>query len=126
MTLPWWFQLYACMNGLMVTLLALNVSRLRIRERVGNGDGDRPVMKRAIRAHGNGVEHVTVFGLCLLALELGTASTPLLATLVIGFTLCRALHAAAMLCSRFDFRRIAAGGTYLFELAAIGALALRL
>ena len=68
-----WFVLYAALNGLVVTLLALNVSRNRMKHRLSNGDGGKPEMKAAIRAHGNAVEHVTVFGLLVLALEFATA-----------------------------------------------------
>lgn len=122
----WWFQLFACLNAGLVTLLALNISRLRMREKVSNGDGDKLVLKKAIRAHANGVEHVTIFGLCVLALEAGAASTALLATLVLGFTLGRIAHAAGMLGGHFNVRRVAAGATYVFEIVAVAALASRL
>lgn len=118
-----WFQIFVCLNAGLVTLLALNVSRLRVREKVANGDGDKLVMKKAIRAHGNGVEHVVIFGLCLLALT-GDA-TPLIpmGVLVMAFTLSRVAHAVSMLGASFQLRRFAAGGTYLCELAALASLA---
>jgi len=122
----WWFQMFVCLNAGLVTLLALNISRLRMREKVSNGDGDKLVLKKAIRAHGNGVEHVTIFGLCVLALEAGAASAPLLGTLVLGFTLSRVAHAAGMLVGHFNIRRVAAGVTYLFEIVAVSALACQL
>lgn len=79
-------------------------------------------MKKAVRAHGNGVEHVAMFGLAILALELSNVSTDILATLVIGFTLARIVHAAGMLGSAFNARRIGAAATYLFELSALLAV----
>lgn len=117
-----WFTFFVFMNVLMVTLLALNISRLRVKERVANGDGGKLSIKKAMRAHGNGVEHVAIFGLAILALELSTVSSGILATLVIGFTLARIVHAAGMLGSAFNARRIGAAATYLFELGAVMAV----
>ena len=117
-----WFKLFVVLNVLLVTLLALNISRLRVKEKVANGDGGKLVMKKAIRAHGNAVEHVVVFALIILALELSPVGTGMLAILVIGFTVARVLHAAGMLGAAFNARRIAAGVTYLLELTGIVAL----
>jgi len=107
------------LNVLLVTLLAMHVSYRRMTERVPNSDGGKLVMKKAIRAHGNAVEHVTVFGIATLALSLASAPETLQAILVLGFTLTRLLHAGSMLVSAFGIRRLAAGLTYLFEIAAI-------
>lgn len=114
-----WFVLYAALNGLVVTLLALNVSRNRMKHRVSNGDGGKPEMKAAIRAHGNAVEHITVFGLLVLALEFAAAPALVTGTLVLGFTASRLMHAASMLGSAFRLRQAAAGLTYLAEAAAV-------
>ncbi len=121
-----WFSLYVLIHALLVTLLAMNVSRLRITLRIANGDGDNRQMRAAIRAHGNAVEHVLIFALPVLALALQPASAVLLATLVLGFALARVLHAAGMLVPVFNFRRIGALLTYLLELVAIIALAIAL
>jgi uncharacterized membrane protein YecN with MAPEG domain len=117
-----WFSCFVFANGLLLALLAANVSRVRIAERVPHGDGDRLPLKKAIRAHGNGVEHTTIYALCILALALAKAPPVLQATLVVGFTLVRLAHALAMLRSLFQLRRVAAFLTYLFELAAVGAV----
>jgi len=95
---------------------------VRILERVPHGDGDRVPLKKAIRAHGNGVEHTTIYGLCLLALEFAQAPAALLAVLVLAFTLVRVGHALSMLYSVFQLRRATAFLTYLLELAAVGAV----
>ena len=95
---------------------------MRIAEHVPHGDGDKVPLKKAIRAHGNGVEHTTIYALCILALALVEAPPALQATLVVGFTLARLAHALAMLRSLFQLRRAAAFLTYLFELAAVGAV----
>ena len=91
-----WFTLFAGLHGLLLTLLAMNVSRCRIKHRVGNGDGEVRELKQAIRAHGNAVEH----------------------SLVIAFTGVRVLHALSMLQARFKLRQLTAGGTYALELMA--------
>lgn len=119
MTSHYWFNLFVFLNVLMLTMLALNISRLRIAERVPNGDGDNVRLKKAIRAHGNGVEHVVVFALVILALDSSRAPSMLMAMLVVGFTLGRLVHAAGMLGSLFNARRLGAVATYLFELAGL-------
>ncbi|MDY6943936.1 MAG: MAPEG family protein [Pseudomonadota bacterium] len=115
----YWFAVFVAANALMVIALALNVSSLRIRLKVANGDGGRVELKRAIRAHANGVEHVTMFGLIVLALSLLAAQDTWLAALVGAFTLARILHAAGMLASQFNLRRVGASVTYLAELAGV-------
>ena len=116
-----WFGIFTFANTLLVALLAMNVSRLRIREKVANGDGGNVSLKKAIRAHGNGVEHLVVVGLQVLALELGHASSLVLSVLVVVFTASRLLHAFSLLSSKFRLRQISALGTYASELG--GAIA---
>ena len=122
MTSHFWFNLFVFLNVLIVTVLALNVSRLRIGEKVPNGDGGNVLLKKSIRAHGNGVEHVVVFALTILALDSGRTPSALLATLVLGFTAARLAHAAGMLASAFNLRRLGAVATYLFELTALAGV----
>lgn len=117
-----WFNLFVFLNVLMLTLLAMNVSGLRMKEKVAIGDGGNTVVNKAIRAHGNGVEHVVVFGLMLLALELSNAPAGLLATLVVGFTVARVLHAVGMLGPVFKARRAGAAATYLLAIVAVFAV----
>lgn len=116
-----WLGVFTFANTLLVTLLALNVSRLRIKEKVANGDGGFVSLKKAIRAHGNGVEHLVVAGVQVLALDVCGAPPWGLASLVIAFTASRLLHALSMLASRFRLRQLTALGTYLSELG--GAVA---
>lgn len=122
MTPYFWLGAFAAANTLLLTLLALNVSRVRIRERVSHGDGGVLALKKAMRAHGNGVEHLVVVGLQVLALELMGASPAVLATLVLVFTGSRIVHAAGMLGSLAGLRRAGAVGTYLSELGGVAAV----
>lgn len=113
-----WFTLFIGLNGLLLTLLGMNVSRCRMKHRVGNGDGGVAELRHAIRAHGNAVEHCLLFALLVLALCVLGSSSALSGFLVIAFTAVRVLHALSMLQARFKLRQVTAGGTYALELLA--------
>lgn len=117
-----WLGAFTAANTLLLTLLALNVSRVRLRERVAHGDGGVLALKKAMRAHGNGVEHLVVAGLQVLALELMGAGPVVMATLVLVFTGSRIVHAAGMLTAAPGLRRAGAVGTYLSELGGVVAV----
>ncbi len=117
-----WFKWFVLGNALLLTLLGLNVSRLRIKLKVAHGDGGQIPLKQAIRAHGNGVEHVLLFGMILLAVEMTQAQGTILAVLVSGFTVARVLHAIGMLSRHILARRIGASLTFAGELAALAVL----
>lgn len=125
-----WFSLFVALNGLLILTLALNISRLRITEKIPYGDGDNLSMKQAIRAHANAVEHAPVYGLMLLALLIlpgeQASQAGLIAALVGSFTLARFIHAYGMLGRVFNARRLGAGITYLCELALVVILFARL
>ena len=122
----YWFIIFAAINGLLVTALAINVSLNRIKHKVGTGDGDKLPVKSAIRAHGNAVEHTSIFAIILLGLCFANTPSALLAIMVIGFTASRFAHAVSMLTLQFSLRRLAAGGTYLMELAGSITLIIQL
>lgn len=117
-----WFLIYVGVNGLLVTLLAMNVSRNRIKYRIGNGDGGNIELEKAIRVHGNAVEHSILFGLVVLALAMLEVTKMAQSIFVVGFTVARLLHALSMIQSAFNVRRVAAGATYTFELAGCVAV----
>jgi uncharacterized membrane protein YecN with MAPEG domain len=117
-----WLGAFTAANTLLLALLALNVSRVRIREKVSHGDGGVLELKKAIRAHGNGVEHLVVVGLQVLTLELMKASPTVLAGLVVVFTTSRILHAVSMLGALPSLRRFSAVGTYASELGGAAAV----
>ncbi|WP_341502009.1 MAPEG family protein [Gallaecimonas sp. GXIMD4217] len=121
-----WFSLLVAANGLLLVVLALNVSLLRIKHGVSYGYGGNKKLRAAIRTHSNGAEHVPVYGLLILALTFLGASNALLAVLVIGFTLARVSHAAGMLWRIFPARRLGAGFTYIFQAVAVASILARL
>jgi uncharacterized membrane protein YecN with MAPEG domain len=113
-----WFSLLIAINSLLVLLLAMNVSRLRMKYKISLGDGGNKCLMTAIRAHCNALEQLPIFTIVMIALTYLAASTTLLSTLVIGFTLARIFHAYGMLYRVFVARRIGAGFTYIFQLIA--------
>ena len=115
------FSLFVGLSVFLIVILAMNVSRLRMRERVANGDGGNKTLAKAIRAHMNAVEHVLPFALLLFVLRAQAAPGLFFAAMAYGFLAVRVLHAWSMLGSRFRLRQFAAGATYLLEL--VGCLA---
>lgn len=100
-----------------VTLLAMNISRLRFKERVGIGHGDRLSLKKAIRAHMNTIEHAVPFGFLLYVVsssELTSASV--LLGVSIAFGISRIIHAFSFYISNDFLRQSSVGLTYLCEL----------
>jgi uncharacterized membrane protein YecN with MAPEG domain len=84
---------YAALACLLLLLLAIPVSRLRIKERVGIGDGAHPELARAIRVHANAVEWVLPVLVLLLIAELNRAPALLLHACGIALLVGRLLHA---------------------------------
>ena len=118
--------LYGGLAGLLVTLLGVNVSRLRGLHRVGVGMPVPPEMARPWRAHGNAVEWVPLGLVLLLLLELtGRVGRVPLHVLGGTFLLARVLHAGGLLWKR-RLSTYGAGLTYLTCLVmAVVALSLR-
>ncbi|MGO9066010.1 MAG: MAPEG family protein [Myxococcaceae bacterium] len=82
---------------LLITLLAMNVTRLRVGVRVTLGDGGDRRLGRAIRAHGNALEHGLLLSVALVLAE----ATGLSAARVVGLgwaiLIARLVHAAGFL-----------------------------
>lgn len=84
--------LYVGVNALITLVLALNVVRLRVSDKVDIGDGGNARLQRAIRAHGNNTEYVPVTLLTIVGVAVLSASTMLVNGLGIALTLGRILH----------------------------------
>jgi uncharacterized membrane protein YecN with MAPEG domain len=111
-----YFNLFVGLSVLLITCLAMNISRIRMKERIGNGDGDSITLKKAIRAHMNAIEHILPFAFVLYVISQSYFNSLLLPILALGFILARLLHAHGMLAPNFSTRRVGAGLSYLFEL----------
>jgi uncharacterized membrane protein YecN with MAPEG domain len=88
--------LYAGLLALLLVVLTLRVVRLRWKFRVGLGDGGEKAMTRAIRVHGNAIEHVPIALLLLLVAELNHAGPMLLHACGAVLVVARVLHAVGL------------------------------
>ncbi|MDB5987528.1 MAG: putative rane protein [Nevskia sp.] len=79
--------------ALLLAGLAARISLLRIRLKVMLGDGGQPQLLRAIRAHGNTIEHVPIYLLTSLCYEAYAGANPLLVALDALFVVARLLLA---------------------------------
>jgi len=116
MTLFYW---HIVLNLGLVTLLAMNISRLRMRERVGLGDGGKLALKKAIRPHANALEHVLPFSFMVFVAASLEVNERFLLILIVVFFVSRLVHAASYLYSSDIARQLSASVTYLCELAAL-------
>lgn len=110
------FAVFAALSVLLLLVLAANVSRIRIQEQIGNGDGGNRRLQKAIRAHANALEHLLPYALLLLAAQQLGVDAGLFAGLAYGYWLVRVLHGVGMLGSIFRLRQVTAGLTYLMQL----------
>ena len=109
--------------GLLLVGLAARVSALRMRHQVSLGDGGHPALVRAIRAHGNTVEHAPLFLLIALAYEITEGTDDLLIVTGGVFVLARVLLAAGLLARGLHkLRMLGAAVTYVAQ--AVLAVAL--
>ena len=79
---------------LLVALLAIRVSLLRMQKGIYLGDGGDKQLHRAIRRHGNSLEHATGLSLLLLCADLLAAPRPLLIGFAVAAVAARVIHAA--------------------------------
>jgi uncharacterized membrane protein YecN with MAPEG domain len=116
----WVTPLYAGLIGLLMIVLAFNVSRYRVGLEIALGDGGNPLLTRAIRAHANLIENAPLALILLLMVEVQGFSAPVIHVLGGALVIGRALHALGL--SRNEGRSVgrAAGIllTWLMILAA--------
>lgn len=107
--------------ALLLTGLSLHVSRLRLRHQVSFGDGGHKDLLVAMRAHGNALEHTTLFGLlALTASALPALSAAVLGTCCAVFVFARFLHAWAIFSRRLRWRQAAhAASTFIHVVLAL-------
>jgi uncharacterized membrane protein YecN with MAPEG domain len=109
------FGVYLGLSILLIVILAMNISRLRMTEKVANGDGNNKKLIKAIRAHMNSLEHILPFSLLLFYLYSVAISPIVFSILAFGFLSVRLAHAYSMLASKFQLRQITAILTYAAE-----------
>ncbi|MDB5394290.1 MAG: hypothetical protein JWM91_1796 [Rhodospirillales bacterium] len=88
----WITPLYAGLLGLLLILLAYNVSRYRVGLKIVFGDGGHPDLQRAIRAHANLIENAPMALILLISVEAQGYSAAVIHVLGILLVAGRALH----------------------------------
>ena len=114
--LVFWSALYGGMLGILMVLLAGNVSRLRMKHKAAFGDKGNHDLHGAIRAHANAAEFVPIFLLLFLLWELQGASDTALAIVGGLFVASRLAHAFGMLTVNGMARQYSAAASYLIPL----------
>jgi uncharacterized membrane protein YecN with MAPEG domain len=87
----------AAILALLLIALSLNISRLRMRHQVAFGDGGKPDLIKAVRAHGNSLEQSVLFIVLLyLGEATGQIGGPLTAALGFAFIMLRLLYCTGL------------------------------
>jgi uncharacterized membrane protein YecN with MAPEG domain len=113
---------YAGIFGLMLIALVYNAIRLRTKHRVSLGDGNKPDLEKAIRAHGNFVEVVPFALILMFILETNQVSPWALYAYGTALVIARAAHAYSIYHSVLRARVF--GMTLSLLLIAIGSVSL--
>ena len=92
----WITPLYAGLLGLLLIILAYNVSRYRVGQKIDFGDGGHPGLQRAIRAHANLTENAPLALILLIAVEAQGYSAAVIHTLGVALVLGRVMHAIGL------------------------------
>ena len=100
----WVTPLYAGLLGLLLVVLAFNISRYRVGLKISFGDGDNPALRRAIRAHANLTENAPLALILLLAVEVQNFSAAVIHVLGGVLVIGRVLHAFGL--SRHEGRSV--------------------
>jgi len=106
---------------LLLTVLAMNTTRLRFGKGRSTDPDDRARIRAASRAHGNTLEHALPVLLLMFFYEINGGDTRLLCTLGVAFVVIRIIYVYGML-QRFGSRPMQLGAalTYLLELLLLG------
>jgi hypothetical protein len=90
--LPAITALYAALVAIGLFALAVPISRLRMKEGIGIGDGGNPRLARAIHIHADAVEWALPVLLLMLIAELNRAPALLLHACGVALIIARVLH----------------------------------
>jgi uncharacterized membrane protein YecN with MAPEG domain len=86
-------SIYAALCGILMIALAVRVSMLRRRFRIGVGSAGQEALERAIRVHANFTEFVPLALILMLLVELGGVTGWLMHVFGITLVVSRLLHA---------------------------------
>jgi uncharacterized membrane protein YecN with MAPEG domain len=115
---------FALLIGALLTALAINTTRLRLRHGRDRSQGALEQIRRASRAHGNTLEHGLLVLLLLFFAETHGASAAALCLLGALFVLARISYVFGMLTRPTSTpMKIGAGLTYTLEITLLSLLA---
>ena len=89
-------MLYAGLLGILLVLLAMNVVRFRLGNKVGLGVGEGGLLEQPVRVHANFTENAPIFLVLLLVAELSGAPLAVLHAAGGVFVVARVLHAVGL------------------------------
>lgn len=108
----------AAILSLLLIALSLNITRLRMRHQVAFGEGGKPDLLKAVRAHGNSLEQSVLFMVLLyLGEATGQIGGPLTAALGFAFIMLRLLYCTGLFARLLLLRQVSHGLTMLVMLA---------
>jgi uncharacterized membrane protein YecN with MAPEG domain len=117
MHLPSVTAIYLAILALLYTVLAVQVGRLRQRDRAAFGDNGSLQLRSAIRAHANFIEYVPIITLMVAMLEMSGLAAVWIHVLLDALLLSRLLHPLGM---------YAAPNTLQFRLGRVGGITITL
>lgn len=110
------FYLLVGLGSLLIVTLAMNVSRLRYKERIAHGNRDNKPLRNARIAHSNALEQIIPFCLIIFVLISQNTSGLIIQILVISFLVARVVHAVGMTLFVFRAWQMSAGVSYLLTI----------
>jgi uncharacterized protein len=117
MHLPSITATYLALLALLYTVLALQVGRLRQRDRTAFGDNGSKQLRSAIRAHANFIEYVPIIALMVAMLEMSGLAAIWVHLLMAALLVSRLLHPLGM---------YAAPNTLQFRIGRVGGITITL
>ena len=90
------FALYTAVNGLIMLILGVLVTRARVATKTGIGDGGKPEMARPLRAHANNTEYTPMALLLMWAIIPLGGSVWIAHGIGLPLTIGRILHAVGL------------------------------
>ena len=113
MHLPLITSVYLALLALLYTVLAVQVGRLRQRDRAAFGDNGSLRLRSAIRAHANFIEYVPIIALMVAMLEMSGLAAVWVHLLMVALLISRLLHPLGM---------YAAPNTTQFRIGRVGGI----
>ena len=96
--------IYAAILALIYVMLSFRALRLRHRFKVGIGDGEQPLLARAVRAHANFAEYVPIALLLIYFVEISGIAAIWVHALGAALLLGRFVHAYGISQIKEDYR----------------------